>query len=150
MTQTFEQKVKAMSADQIIMALVDGLKKPKVEVRMRPVGEIRNDICYGSVATCTVLQIAQVEADPRLIKRAQDRAEMVNGNWSFVITFEYAIDCLRKGNVAEYNKQAKKRGFALIQRRQGYQLPILGDDYTLEQLARYEQLAEIQYTGKPR
>jgi hypothetical protein len=145
MTQTFEEKVKAMTSRQIIMAMVNGLKNPKVKVDMISFGKSVDNVCYGCAATCAVLQIADVKPVPALMDMSEHN-ELLDGDWLFIAEFETAIDNLRRNKVQEYNKIARKRGFATIRRRQGFSLPRLDNSNYMTGLPRYEQLAEMQYT----
>ncbi len=142
MTQKFEDKVRAMTAKEIILAMVNGLRHPKVTVDMKTFGDSIGGVCFGCAATCAVLEIAQVKPVPQLMN-VGSHSVMVNSNYSFVLDFEDAIECLRTNNVKDYNKHARKRGFATIYRPQGFSLPYLDSRY-LDQLAGYERLAEIQ------
>ena len=144
--KNFEKTVRAMSAKQIIMAMVKGLRHPKTTVRMGTFGGFSNKgICYGCTATNAIYTIAKVMPDPAMIGKDTDRAKQVNAKKEFLLEFESAIDYLRQGNLYGYNLYAKKIGIAT--RKGGEDLPALYDDYTATKLAQYVALANFQ--GKP-
>lgn len=140
----FEKKVKSMSAHDIIMAMVEGLRQPRTEIDMGTFGDMEDGICYGCAATNAILNIMEVKEDE--IKDYIYGCESFADKPSEVCMFESAIDCLRQGNVYQYNRYAMNVGFALIATMPGQVLPRLENDYTEEQLQEYVKLAEYQLT----
>ena len=142
----FEAKVKTMSAHDIIMAMVEGLRKPRTEINMGYFGYMRESdgVCFGCAATNAVLHI--MDAD-------REEVEYYVANQPFpqvpeLEIFEYAIDYLRSGSIDLYNQRAAEIGLAQITHMPGQYLPHLVKDYTEEQLQQYEKLAEYQLTVK--
>lgn len=140
--QEFENKVKSMTAHDIIMAMVDGLRQPRTKIDMDDFGCVEDGICYGCAATNTILHIMNAneeEAMYHILRRKYD-ASMPPA----LDKFEIAIDHLREGEVDLYNRYAKDCGIAQITPMPGQELPYLDDDYTEDQLQQYEKLAEYQ------
>lgn len=136
----FEEKVKSMTAYDIIMAMVDGLRKPRTKIDMSTFGAIEEGVCYGCAATNAILHImeASKEGVEDHIRTSQNR----NTCPLDVAQFEVAIDHLREGEVDLYNLYAKDCGIAQITPMPGQELPYLDDDYTEDQLQEYVKLAE--------
>src|SRR5690606_9344937 len=128
----FEKKVKSMSAHDIIMAMVDGLRNPRTKINMRTFGEIRDGICYGCAATNAVLRIMDAkeeEVEEHFHGRRSDSYK-ASPLWQF----ESAINFLRCGMVGLYNECAAEIGIAPITPMPGLYLLRLGNNYTEEQL----------------
>ena len=142
----FEQKVKTMSAHDIIMAMVEGLRNPKTKIDMSTFGEIRREVCYGCAVTNAILHI--IDADENEVKSHVTRRSAYAFSGSFLSEFESAIDYLRMGYAHYYNSCAMQAGFAQITPMPGQKLPYLDDDYTEAQLQEYEKLAKYQLTIK--
>lgn len=143
--QEFENKVKSMTAHDIIMAMVDGLRQPRTKIDMSTFGEIEEGICYGCAATNAILHIMEVKEEEEIkdhIRTFPDYRLCP----PFVTHFESAMDYLRRGRVDGYNYFTAKLGIAPITPMPGHELPYLGDDYTEEQLQQYVKLAEYQLT----
>lgn len=141
----FENKIKSMNAHDIIMAMVEGLRKPRTKIDMATFGRMRDGICYGCAATNAILHIMKAREDEleNYIIVPQYRAYLL----SAVYIFESAIDWLRRGRVGMYNLDAKYYGFAKITPIPGLELPCLENDYTEDQLQEYVKLAEYQLTA---
>lgn len=149
---TFEEKVRSMSSKEIIMAMVDGLKKPTVrvdfntygefEIKTRLFGLISREICYGCAATNTICRISDVTLRGDNIKYVEDRAKAVNSDSYFLLNFEYAINCLRKGSIDWYNMYASKYAFATI--KKAAEIPYLSNENYSEGLESYIRLANMQ------
>ena len=145
----FEQKVKSMSAHDIIMAMVDGLRNPDINVHMSNYGCARNGICYGCAATVTVMKIGNVIFDKTNIN-IEKHTQLIDCSYSFLSNFEEAIDSLRRGSIGIYNRRAKQYGFATIKNghfplfRERIELPVLNTDDYKENLHFYEALAKRQ------
>lgn len=142
--KAFEEKVKAMSAKEIILAMVDSLRNPVTEVDMHTFGYTQGGKCYGCAATNTICKIAGVELPPYLSRKFHQEVYDTRKD-SFLFEFETSIDDLRRGDVDNYNLAAEGEGFAAIS-IDGFdeELPGLDNNYTEEHLQIYEQLAEIQ------
>lgn len=149
---TFEEKVRSMTAKEIILAMVESLERPIINVDMSVWGEARpkralglipfgKPVCFGCAATNTLCKIANVKFTTENIEYG--RANAVNGNKWFVDKFEDAIDYLRRGHINAYNNFASVNGFSLI-KDVGIKLPYLKNSYTKKQLNVYRQLAEQQ------
>lgn len=99
--EEFERKVKSMSAHDIIMSMVNGLRKPKTKIDMNTYGAIREGICFGCAATNAVLHI--MDANEEGVKSHVAYTEY---DGSPVRGFERAINQLRMGEVDIYNEWA--------------------------------------------
>lgn len=148
----FEEKVKSLTAYEIIMAMVKGLEKPKIRVNMSTYGNIVYKpifglfdvpICYGCAATNTICQISGIKFNSKNIELRSERADALNTDKDFLQEFEDSIDFLRCGELKEYNVIARRYGFAEIKYTDELQksLPILNNDYTAEDLRNYKILA---------
>lgn len=139
---TFEEKVRSMSAAEIIMAMVNGLRKRHVNVRMSSFGSIWDGVCYGCAATNTICEISgKVFTDSLIV---YGRSYFVGAKSSdFLGIFEVAIDWLRSGEIWEYNRLAEHIKISLIE-DVGIELPYLTDNYTDHQLDKYVELAIFQ------
>jgi hypothetical protein len=140
---TFEQKVRAMSAKEIIMAMVNGLKKEHVKVTMSIWGEYENGRCYGCAATNTICEISGIKFKGSEIDNSRSRAKHIKTNPTFLEHFEAAINELREGCISGYNYYAKNIGIAKINGTD-VDLPRLETSDYLENLHYYERLAELQ------
>lgn len=165
---SFEEKVKSMSAQDIIMAMVNSLiPPPAIPIDMNTFGELKEEVikpaftllgitiipektrqvCFGCAATNTVCGIAGKVFDVTNIYSQEKQAEFLETPLKFLDTFERAIDALRKGSIADYNGHAGVGGFAKIDVTkipQGLVLPLLDNDYTVQQLEKYTILADSQ------
>jgi|SRR5690606_1653433 len=121
---TFEEKVRAMSAKEIIMAMVNGLKKQHVVVDMITFGRVCDGICYGCAATNTICEISGHAMGSHEIHNTVYRAKFCGGDMWFVSQFEDAIDCLRRGEIYGYNYLVEPIGVATI-KDTDYELPRL-------------------------
>lgn len=140
----FENKVKSMSAHDIIMAMVDGLRKPRTKIDMSTFGAIEEGVCYGCAATNAILHI--MEASKEEVKDHIRTFPDYRLCPPFVTHFESAMDYLRRGRVDDYNYFTAKLGIAPITPFPGQKLPRLGNNYTEAQLKEYEKLARYQLT----
>ena len=145
----FKAVVQAMTAKEIIMNMVESLRKPWVNVSMDNYGlgiksENGKSICYGCAATNSICQITGAVFSPESLNEIYGRAEFLNTSNDFLQSFEYAIDFLRIGDIYEYNYYAVKGEFALINNDADMFLPVLNDDYTKADLQFYVRLANAQ------
>lgn len=152
---TFEEKVKSMSAKEIITAMVDSLVRPPiVNVDMSTYGDAYQKkflgfipygkpVCFGCAATNTICKIAGITFTPENIIDVSKRAEAVGVDWGFLEVFEIAINSLRIGDISDYNYRARANGFAEIKSSYA-SLPVLNDNYTNSDLDKYRNLAKIQ------
>lgn len=144
----FKEKIRTMSAHDIIMSMVEGLRNPRTKIDMGTFGDIRDGICFGCAATNAILHIMEANED-------EVKSHITYGpsnDYPPLWYFEHAIDLLRMGLPNIYNEWAKAHGFAQIIPIPGQELPVLDYDYTEEQLKEYEKLANYQLTreGKSR
>ena len=144
MEKNFEETVKAMSAKEIIMSMVEGLQNPKVKVDMNTFGIVSQGVCYGCAATNTVCKISNKIFDEVNIWGHNNRAEFIETNSIFLDYFEEAINELRQGEIYAYNFFAKQGGFALIKRPSFKNLPFLFSHYSHKELQEYIDLANEQ------
>lgn len=145
---TFQEKVRSMSAKEIIMAMVEGLRNPKCEINMLTFGDVYEKeegkfICYGCAATNTIMQISGVVLTKDNISDVDDRANAINSDYYFLDMFESAIDSLRCGHITSYNSMAEDCGIAKLISTSYLLLPFLVDNYTEEQLQEYVDFANL-------
>lgn len=89
--EQLEQKIKLMTAKEIILAMVDSLKNPVTKVLMSTFGFKENGICYGCAATNTICKLGGLDPYIELGERDSKRRKYVN-NSIFLNYFEEAID----------------------------------------------------------
>lgn len=149
----FEDKVRSMTAKEIILAMVTSLiHPPTINVDMTSFGYVKKtgwwifkkEVCFGCAATNTICEIAGKKFTPSSILDINTRSEFVNSDYAFMRYFEMAIDSLRRGNVGHYNSVAHIQHFAKITEISGQYLPHLSTDYTNEDLTPYIRLANLQ------
>ena len=139
-----EEKIKSMSAHDIIMSMVEGLRNPKARVDMGTYGAMRKGVCYVHAATNAILHI--VDANEEEVEAyVKYRSTCVDYPlWGL----KGAIGRLSLGWMDSYNEYAKALGFAQIVPIPGQKLPKLRNDYTEDELQEYEKLAKYQLTTK--
>ena len=141
---SISEKISSMTAKEIIMSMVEGLRNPTTEINMRTFGKVVDGVCFGCAATNTICKIGGYTTTNLL--KVDGIASNLDGSL-MVMHFEWAIDELRRGRLDNYNYQAGKGGFAKIILPDGvpnYTLPYLADDYTEEELDCYVELADMQ------
>lgn len=131
---TLTEKVQGMTAKEIIIAMVQGLRNPMTIIDMGDFGYRREGVCYGCAATNTICSL--MEDTEHLMPKEGCRVYFE----PIVNDFESAINDLRKGDIEGYNFY----GFAQIKEVEGIELPYLATNYTQEELDIYEQLANAQ------
>lgn len=166
------KKIKGMKGSDIIMAMVEGLKKPATAVDMNTYGSVkRNDSlrrqCFGCAATNTICEIAGIDkltvteiepvlgrfhgtiGDPKKFDNYFSMADYLayksrtNGNFiNFIGGFERAIDSLRLGSLFDYNLQAAEFGFAGVKGKDGLYLRSMDTYDYKDVLPDYIELAE--------
>lgn len=156
---SFEEKVRSMTAREIIMAMVTSLKKPPlVNVDMNTYGDARMyrlfgfiptpfKVCFGCAATNTICQIAGKKFTTKIITDDEARADFIHSDKLFLDNFEMAIDALRRGSVQGYNGYAERISIPTVQ-TVPFHLPTLNNNYTDEDLIPYVRLAEYQRADK--
>lgn len=151
---SFEEKVKSMTAKEIILSMVNGLLNPIIKVDMQFFGFVKQSyfleiiptkkICYGCAATNAICNISGKVFNTSNITSRFSRADFLNVNVKFFSAFENAIDELRKGNINQYNQFADMHKFAKIDNSNKIVLPVLDTDYIKEDLQPYIELANSQ------
>lgn len=139
----FDDKVKSLTAKEIIMTMVESLKNPVTKIDMTTFGSIRREECYGCAATNTICKLGDVSLDDLFLMGGWPHAEGLGCDGLFLANFEAAIDFLRRGFVDDYNDCAIRSGFATIKGKY-FQLPVLETYYTEKELSCYIKLAELQ------
>jgi hypothetical protein len=163
MKDKFKEKVQSMTAKEIIMAMVDSLTPPPViNICMTSFGHyetikpgkkflgitiVKPEYkCFGCAATNTICKISGITfKGPDIVFRDST----LNTDSSFLNNFEKAIDHLRNGDIFGYNWYASRGNFAVIKKSSKmllgeFKLPLLKDNYTIEELEAYKQLADCQ------
>lgn len=138
----FKEKVQAMTGDEIIIAMVEGLQNPVMKINMNTFGIMEDNICFGCAATNAVCKISGKVFNAKNIYWRSERAQFIQTEERFLNLFESAIDGLRKGLIWSYNNCAEEIGIAQI--KYGFDLPYLSNDYTPEDLQAYINLANAQ------
>lgn len=142
---TFKEKVQSMTGKEILLAMINGLKKEHVKIDMNTFGSKKEGICYGCAATNAVCEISSIdfkELPERSIESIIDQAKFIKTDPEFLAQFEYAIDDLRAGDIDRYNSRAIYHGFAQIINPENKELPYLDTDNWKERIIAYEELAE--------
>lgn len=159
MRKNFKETVQGMSAGEIIMAMVNGLKKPYLNIAMYTFGQVDYDEedekappkCFGCAATNAICNIIDQPIPAEYLGNRESRREFLHINSSeenqrlFLSHFENSIDSLRHGDIQGYNSYAKAGGFSRIIIG-GFEdsLPWLENDFTADELAVFEKLAAFQ------
>lgn len=154
----FEEKVKAMTGKEIVLAMVDSLTPPPlIKIDMETYGRIgisepvkflgiiikkEKEICFGCAATNTICKIAGKPFTIDNIKGVDSRADFLNTSYNFLRNFEFAIDSLRKGQIDNYNLLAGNINIAKL--NPIHDLPKLENNYTMEDLNYYRTFANNQ------
>ena len=147
MINNFKEKVQAMSAKEIIMAMVEGLRNPVTKINMGTYGEVDDGVCYGCAATNAICKIGKISLDEFLKIDPCNSMQGFTKNLDdrkFIDYFENAINYLRRNYIREYNAYADIIGIAKIVITDGHILPYLDDGYTEEDLQKYVKLANLQ------
>jgi len=139
------EKIKSMTAKEIVMSMVNGLRNPVTQINMNTFGEVVEGVCFGCAATNAMCYIGNYSNEDLL----KEGGVVPNIKaYSELMFFEWAIDELRRGDINAYNRQAGRAGCAKISLPDGieddYWLPFLRNDYTEKQLECYVKLAELQ------
>ena len=148
-TASFEDKVKAMSAKEIIMAMVEGLQNPTTDrIDMSTFGNIHDGLCYGCAATNAICRIAGKNFEYGLPNLLGTRARITDsiGSYAIVDRLERAIDYLRLGNIRKCNISLEGAGLSTIKfdEYNPPELPALLSSNYLENLQPYIDLANSQ------
>lgn len=156
-----DEKISSMSAHDIIMAMVNGLRKPITAIDMDTIVEQdfdEEEFWRGGAFINTILPMLGYTRSPEDEPFVDDICLSVdNAKYFFqtctygvnaVLSFQMAIYFLSKGFVEGYNKWASPY-FAQITPIPGQKLPRLENDYTEEELQEYVKLAEYQLPQKP-
>lgn len=145
----FRQKVQSMTAKEIIMAMVNGLKARHVAINMTTFGDVIDGVCYGCAATNTICEISGVVFNESNIFEPYhaEGVGLKDGDSHllvlFISRFEHAINFLRMGQIKSYNIIARQNGIAEI--KIPFQSPpFLGKYFTEKELNCYIELANLQ------
>lgn len=122
--EQLEERIKSMTAKEIVLAMLDGITDPVTEIDMNSYGHKRNGICYGCAATNMICKVGELNPFEELLEDVQRPHYRYLSD--HVSEFESAIDCLRLGDVAGYNFIAEAEGFALLP--EYVYLPEIGND----------------------
>lgn len=154
--KNFAATVRAMSAKEIILAMVESLQNPVTVINMGTFGytetaDTEDTICYGCAATNTICKIAGIDNKKDFLYYWDEAFcdwsyDKLATNYDFMYSFERAINYLRCGIIDLYNIEAKSIGIAVIKCPPVLvlELPILTNNYSPEELQAYIRLAEYQ------
>jgi hypothetical protein len=141
--ENFANKVRAMSAKELIMAMVNGLEKEWVAVSMNTYGMLASDgICYGCAATnaiCEIIGAPTTPDEPNWGNRFYKERKS-----TFMCELEMAYNWLRTGFINDANYYFKKLGCATIDNPNNIRLAQLESDTYKDNLECYRQLANSQ------
>lgn len=142
-TLSFKEKVQSMTAKEIIMAMVTGLKENpfNIKINMWSFGwKNANDDIQGCAAMVTICGIAGKMFD--FEKSGKRKFSSIEEDENFIDNFESAIDCLRHGFLPQYNEFAEELKIPLIENPDDIYLPPLTNTNNyLDHLEPYIQLA---------
>lgn len=110
--EELENKIKSMTAKEIILKMLDGLKNPVMKVNMDTFGEKIGEVCFGCAATNMICKLG--ELNPYEEVGGTRNSTQYNMSSSFLSVFEDAINDLRSGYLYEYNGAASYKGFTQI------------------------------------
>lgn len=117
----FTDKVCAMTATELIMAMVSGLRNKHINLDMSIVAQIRDQKKYGDATTSTTIEI--LGYDPFNWDKITDKTQRKWAIYSsgctskddwFYENYENAINLLRSGNIVQYNDRARIVGMPEI------------------------------------
>lgn len=142
---TFEEKVRAMSEKEFILAMVNGLKKKHVKIDMLFYGYSYEEICFGCAATNAICEINGEKFTKDNINSPRERSLFIKSNLDFLINIESAYNALRGGEIKDCNMHLKKAGLSIrIKNPLDICLPYLSSATYTHYLHIYEQLANDQ------
>lgn len=144
-------KIRKMTAKEIILAMVDGLKDPVVPVYMEVFLKIdRNNVnnikCFGCAATNMICKLGKIDLETVQqmdIMNCISEAFVLKEEEDIISAFESAIDRLRRRDIYGYNIIAKIKGFSEIP-EDGFVetiVPYLEDGYTPKELQEWVEFA---------
>lgn len=141
------EKIKALSAKEIILLMVEAIKNPVTVLDMDTFGVIEKGVCYGCAATNVICKLNSFNTDYLLKNNFgistshlfSDGEERV-----FIAAFEDAIDSLRLGSLNSYNYVAERIGIAEISYPPMVRFPSIENWFTQKEVDKYIWLAEIQ------
>jgi len=140
--QDFIDKVRSMTAKEIVLAMVEGLENPVTEIDMDTFGVVKDEICYGCAATNAICRIAKISKEDFLkINPIETMRSAYTERSSFIQRFESAINRLRYGDIEGYNVFAY-RIFSEIDEKD-FSLPVLNNRFTKNELNEYKKFAEL-------
>lgn len=135
--------IKPTKLSQIVLAMVRGLRNPKVEINMCTFGRQINNTCFGCAAACALIELG---ADPALLPHLLDAKEGFSAFYKekWVINIEDLVNHIRQGSDNKQHKTAWQLDeldlpnppISLL--NEHHQLPPLTNFYTPEQLTQYE------------
>lgn len=148
----FKEKIQSLTAKEIILFMVEGLKNPEIEIDMCTFGDvkvvskwlglIKKRKCFGCAATNTICKITGVKFTEENIVSRLKRAEALGTHYNFLDIFEESIDMLRLGKISDYNYLARLGNFSEIE--VALKMPVLINSFTQIQLQCYVNLANAQ------
>lgn len=134
--EQLEDKLVSLSAKEIIMAMVNGLRKKHTNIDMTTYGRVVSGVCYGCAATNCIIEATGIDPFEEICITSN-----LGSSKGILYKFESAVDSLRKGCVSDFNSIWN---YAEIYRSEGLCLPYLYSCYTEYELEQYERLAEEQ------
>lgn len=138
----FIEKVKSMKPSEIVQAMIDGLRARHAQIRMSSFGQIIDGVCYGCAATNAILHIDSTTINYYKYISGEEYEVFDNEIAEFIEQFEAIINDLRCNRVFGANLTCYELlGFRLPD-DYGKSLPYLGDNFTKEELLKYQEYAD--------
>ena len=141
----FQLKVESMTGKEILLAMIESLENPMLQINMNTFGSYSEGICFGCAATNTICKLRGKRFSPTTIIGRTERANVLHVSEYFLYHFEEAIDSLRGGNILYYNDMMPNNQINCKQNSRVYALyellPVLRNTYTKEDLQKYKDFA---------
>ena len=139
-----EKKIKSLTPNEVLDAMIQGLKNPSCQVNMLTFGKQRDGICFGCAATNAIQYLSGKKFTPDNIRGTHNRAEYLKINPKILSSFEIAIDQLRCGNIYTANMYLVGLKIKPIIYNPFKEYPKLTTENYLENLHHYEELRDQQ------
>lgn len=123
----------------VIRAMINGLRKQHVKVKMSVFGYYEDGVCFGCAATNALCEIKGEKFIGKEINKRNSRAMFMNIDRTEIARFEISVDALRRGMVRDYDYDMDTHIPEDISRY--IHLPCLNTHDWQDNLGPYEELA---------
>ena len=131
----FKTHIKNMTFKDVVLAMVNGLRKRHVEIDMSVFARVDRGVCFGCAATNFICEVTGSKFTKDTIF---NRELATDGDKTLLRHVEDCIEALRKGNVGLYNELIDRCG--LPPAPDDYVPgPYLSTEYTSEELDSWEK-----------